>query len=121
LYTGGSIAQLLKLIIKFPWQDMPFVIDWAIVILGSIGAVTLAKLSPRIIYRGHWEKPVHFIIIIHLTLSVVVHAWAILVRSHDVFKVFAIEYSYFALLYFLFFAWRSWTIKVRNGDDASHT
>ncbi len=100
---------------------MPYVIDWAIVILGSIGAITLATLTARIAHRGHWEKPVHFIIIFHLALSVVVHLWAILVQSHDVFKVFPIEYSYFALLYFLFFAWRSWTIKLRNDDVASDT
>ena len=100
---------------------MPYVIDWAIVILGSIGAITLASLTARIAYRGRWEKPVHFIIISHLALSVVLHAWAILVRSHDVFGVFPIEYSYLALLYFMFFAWRSWTIKVRDGDHASDT
>ena len=98
---------------------MPYVIDWAIVILGSIGAITLARLTDRIAYRGHWERPVHFIIIFHLALSVVVHVWAILVQSHNVFAVFPIEYSYFALLYFLFFAWRSWTIKIINGDVAS--
>ncbi len=100
---------------------MLFLADWAIVILGSIGAVTLARLTARIAYRGRWEKPVHFIIIIHLALSVVLHVWAILMQSYDVFGFFPVEYSYFALLYFLFFAWRSWTIKVRNGDVAGDT
>ncbi len=100
---------------------MPYVIDWAIVILGTIGAITLVKLTARIDFRGRWEKPVHFIIIFHLALSVLVHGWAILVQSHNVFAVFPIEYSYFALLYFLFFAWRSWTIKIRIGDVESGT
>lgn len=119
LYTGGSIGQLLRVITNFQLQNLPYVVDWAIVILGSIGAVTLVKLTARIVYRGRWEKSVHFIIIIHLVLSVVLHAWAILVHSHDVFGVFPVEYSYFALLYFVFFAWRSWTIKVRNDDVAN--
>ena len=119
LYIGGSIAQFLR--INFPLQEIPYVIDWAIVILGSIGAVTLACLTTRIAYRGRWERPVHFIIIIHLTLSVVLHFWAIIVHSHDVFGIFPISYSYFAFLYFLFFSWRSWTIKVRNNDVASNT
>ncbi len=100
---------------------MPYVIDWTIVILGSIGAITLAKLTARIDFRGRWEKPVHFIIIFHLALSVVVHVWAILAQNHSVFAIFPIEYSYFALLYFLFFAWRSWTIKISNGDVACDT
>ena len=119
LYTGGSIRQLLRVITNFQLQNLPYVVDWAIVVLGSIGAVTLVRLTARIVYRGRWEKSVHFIIILHLVLSVVLHAWAILVHSHDVFGFFPVEYSYFALLYFVFFAWRSWTIKVRNDDVAN--
>jgi hypothetical protein len=71
--------------------------------------------------RGRWERPVHFIIIFHLTLSVAVHVWAIIVQSHSVFAFFPIEYSYFALLYFVFFAWRSWTVKIGNGGVVSRT
>ena len=112
LYTGGSIAQLLKIVYDFPWQEMPYIIDWIIVILGSVGATTLALLSRQIDYRSWWEKPVHFLIIVHLAVSVVLHLWAIYMQSHDVFSVFPLEYSYFALGYFMFFAWRSWTIKV---------
>ena len=119
LYTGGSIGQLLRVITNFQLQNLPYVVDWAIVVLGSIGAVTLVSLTTRIAYRGRWEKPVHFMIIIHLVVSVALHAWAILVQSHDVFGVFPVEYSYFALLYFVFFAWRSWTIKLRNDDVAN--
>ena len=119
LYTGGSIGQLLRVITNFQLQNLPYIIDWAILILGSIGAVTLVSLTARIAYRGRWEKPVHFMIIIHLVVSVALHAWAILVQSHDVFGVFPVEYSYFALLYFVFFAWRSWTIMVRNDDVAN--
>ncbi len=94
-------------------------IDWAIVFLGSIGAVTLAVLTTRIVYRGSWERAVHFIIIVHLAVSVAVHAWAIFVQNHELFEVFPIEYSYFALLYFVFFAWRSWTIRLKNGRVAN--
>ena len=119
LYTGGSIGQMLRVITNFQLQNLPYIIDWAILILGSIGTVTLVSITTRIAYRGRWEKPVHFMIIIHLVLSIALHAWAILVHSHDVFGVFPVEYSYFALLYFVFFAWRSWTIKVRNDDVAN--
>ncbi len=112
LYTGGSVAQLLKLIYDFPWQQMPYVIDWIIVILGSVGAITLATQTQNVDYRGWWEKPVHFLIIVHLGISVALHLWAIYIQSHDVFTVFPHEYSYFALAYFIFFAWRSWTVRL---------
>lgn len=121
LYTGGSIAQLLKLIYKFPWQEMPFLIDWAIVILGTVGVYTLVVNTRLIDYRSWWEKPVHFLIIIHLGASVVLHAWTINVQNHDLYAAFPLAYSYFALAYFLIFAWRSWTIKLVNppvADDS---
>ena len=119
LYTGGSIAQLLRLIFDFPLQEMPFVIDWTIVILGSVGATTLLVQTHRLEYRGWWEKPVHFLIITHLILSVVLHLWAIYFQSHDVFGMFSLEYSFFALVYFAFFAWRSWTVKLQSQGVAS--
>ncbi len=121
LYTGGSVAQLLKIIYEFPWQEMPFIIDWVIVFLGSIGILALTFNTSKIAFRGLWEKPVHFMIIIHLSASVVLHLWTILVQSHDFYTVFPIEYSYFALHYFLGFAWRSWTIKlIKNASKGTH-
>jgi hypothetical protein len=112
LYTGGSVAQLLKLVYDFPWQEMPFFIDWLIVILGTIGVTTLVMQTRRIDYRGRWEKPLHFLIIAHLAVSVVLHAWTIYVQNHDLYGAFPLEYSYFALAYFVIFAWRSWTIRL---------
>ncbi len=121
LYSGGTVAQLLKLLYDFPWQEMPFIIDWLIVILGTIGIVALATQTRHVDYRGWWERPIHFLIIAHLGVSVVLHLWTIYVQNHDLYAAFPREYSYFALAYFAFFAWRSWTIKVRNNEVASNT
>ena len=121
LYSGGTVAQLLKLLYDFPWQKMPFIIDWLIVILGTIGIVALATQTRHVDYRGWWERPIHFLIIAHLGVSVVLHLWTVYVQNHDLYAAFPREYSYFALAYFAFFAWRSWTIKVRNNEVASNT
>ena len=122
LYTGGTVAQLLKLLYDFPWQEMPFIIDWLIVILGTIGVLALATQTRHIDYRGRWERPIHFLIIAHLTVSVILHLWTIYVQNHDLYIAFPLEYSYFALAYFAFFAWRSWTIRLaiceRSTNDA---
>ncbi len=40
LYTGGSVAQFIRLIYYFPLKELPYVDDQIIVILGSIGATT---------------------------------------------------------------------------------
>ncbi len=119
LYTGGSVAQLLKLVYDFPWQKMPYVIDWLIVILGTVGVITLTIQTRHIDYRGWWEKPVHFLIITHLGISVALHLWTIYVQNHDLYAAFPLGYSYFALVYFLFFAWRSWTVRLLQHGVAS--
>ncbi len=91
---------------------MPFFVDWMIVVLGTIGVTTLAIQVRNIDYRGRWEKPVHFLIILHLGVSVALHLWTIYVGNHDLYAAFPIGYSYFALVYFVFFAWRSWTVTL---------
>jgi hypothetical protein len=118
LYSGGTVAQLLKLVYGFPWQEMPFIIDWLIVVLGIIGLTTLAMQTRRIDYRGWWERPVHFLIMAHLGVSVALHLWTIYIQNHDLYAVFPFEYSYFALAYFAFFAWRSWTVRLLIRQEA---
>jgi len=70
-------------------------------------------LKDEVLYRGWWEKATHWLIVVHLSVSVVVHVWILAVRSHEVLSVFSYGYSYAALAYFAFFAWRSWTMRLR--------
>lgn len=116
LYTGGTIAQLLKLFLSFRWTEMPFAIDWAIVVLGSIGAAGLVAFRHLIEFRGLWEQVVHWIIVLHLVSSVFLHIWTIARGDHEFYAAFPHEYSYFAALYFGFFAWRSWTVRLRERE-----
>jgi hypothetical protein len=55
----------------------------------------------------------HWLIAVHLSVSVAVHLWILVVGSHEVLSVFPHGYSYLALAYFGFFAWRSWTLRLR--------
>lgn len=112
VYTGGTIAQTLKLILAFGWEYMPFWVDWALIVLGTYGGVGLIRYSGQIAWRGPWEKLVHWLIVTHLLASVVVHAWIVIIGSHLFFTVFPYEYSYFAVAYFALFAWRSWTMRL---------
>ncbi len=112
-YTGGTVVHILRLILRFDLKFMPFEVDWVIVTLGPIGVTGLIVFSKHIYYRGRWEHITHWLIVIHLFISVVVHAWILAVRSHDVVSVFPYSYSYFAVLYFAYFAWRSWTMRFK--------
>jgi hypothetical protein len=113
IYTGGTVAHLFRLAVGFTWRDMPFFIDWILVVLGPIGIVGLVCLKNEVLYRGWWERATHWLIVAHLSISVLVHVWILAVRSHEVLSVFPYGYSYAALAYFAFFAWRSWTMRLR--------
>jgi len=121
IYTGGTVAQVLRLVFQYTWHDMPFFIDWLLVLLGLIGVLALIVCADRIDYRGRWERVVHWLIVIHLGSSVLVHIWILAVHSHRVLAVFPIGYSYPAAAYFAFFAWRSWTIRLSVTDTARVT
>ncbi len=112
IYTGGTVAQILRLIVGFTWQDTPFFIDWILVFLGPIGLAGLIIFSGQIKYRGLWEHITHWLIVAHLAISVLVHVWILVVHSHELVAVLPYEYSYFATAYFAFFAWRSWSIRL---------
>ena len=111
-YTAGTVAHVFRLAVQFGLEDMPFFPDWGLVILGPYGVVGLVLFSGRVEYRGQWEKITHWLIVGHLLISVVLHMWILAVRSHAVLSVFGYSYSYFAVLYFAFFAWRSWTMRL---------
>ncbi len=113
-YTGGTVVHILRLIFRFELKNMPFEVDWVIVTLGPIGVTGLTVFSKHMDYRGRWEHITHWLIVIHLFISVVVHAWILTVRSHDALSVFPYSYSYFAVLYFAYFAWRSWTMRFKR-------
>ena len=117
VYTGGTVAQALKLVFAFGWEYMPFWVDWALIVLGTYGGIGLIVFAGQIAWRGAWERVVHWLIAVHLLVSVGVHAWVVVVGSHEFFTAFPYEYSYFAVAYFGFFAWRSWTMKLVGPAD----
>ena len=114
VYTGGTVAQLSKLYFAFRWSEMPFLIDWLIIFLGSIGLSGLIWFHRSISYRGKWERILHWAIVFHLASSIALHVWTIVQGHHAFYAAFPYNYSYFAVFYFGLFAWRSWTVKFDN-------
>ncbi|NNG15126.1 MAG: hypothetical protein HKM89_01510 [Gemmatimonadales bacterium] len=112
IYTAGTVAHLLRLIYRFTWQEMPYFPDGILSILGTIGVAGLVLFAREVDYRGAWERVTHWLIVAHLGVSVVVHMWILVVHSHELLAPFSFSYSYFAAVYFAFFAWRSWTMRL---------
>ena len=114
-YSAGTVVHILRLIFRFDLTHMPLEIDWVVVSLGPIGVIGLIVCSKHIFYRGRWEHITHWLIIVHLFISVVAHVWILAVQSHQALSIFGYSYSYFAAVYFAFFAWRSWTMRFTKG------
>ena len=117
VYTAGAIAHIVRLVARFGFEEMPFFPDWGIVLLGTPGVVGLVLYADEVVYRGRWERVVHWLIAVHLFASVCVHVWILVEQTHEMLSVFSLEYSYFALAYFGLFAWRSWTMKMKPTEE----
>ena len=113
LYTLGTIAQLLRLLLGFSPQDMPFLFDWILVLAPAYAAIGLIVLTRAVEWRGRWEQLLHGLIVIHLVGTAALHTYVIATSSHSALAPFSRRYSYFAVAYFAVFAWRSWTMRLR--------
>ena len=82
IYTGGTVAHILRLIFRPDMTKLPFWIDWVLVIVGPIGVIGLVVYSKQVQYRGRWEHITHWLIVFHLFGSVVFHAsWCRLIST----------------------------------------
>ena len=117
LYTAGTIAHIVRLVSRFGFDEMPFFPDWAVVLLGTPGVIGLVLYADEVDYRGRWERVLHWLIVAHLFVSVCLHVWILVVQTHEMLSVFSLGYSYFAVVYFGLFAWRSWTMKMKGTEE----
>ena len=113
VYTAGTVFHLVRIAVRLDLREMPYFPDVIIFVLGSWGAAGMILFAKEVQFRGTWEPLVHGLITFHLLISVALHAWILYVQSHAAVAVFGIGYSYFGAIYFGFFAWRSWTMRLR--------
>ena len=116
LYIGGAVMHCVRLLTGFAPNDIPFLIDWVVTVGAAYGAVGFVLFASEVDYRGTWQKVVHVLIASHLLVSAGLHLWIILEESHEVLKVFPLDYSYAAVLFFAAFAWVAATLRFRQSD-----
>ena len=100
-YIGGTIAHILRLIYNLPIEQMPWFVDWFIIIIGGYGALGLILFIKKIPFKNAWDKIAYGLLVTHLTGSVILHSYMLLKGSHKALTVFSYNYSFFALLYFI--------------------
>ena len=100
-YIGGTVIHILRLIYNFSFEDIPFEVDWFIVVIGGYGGIGLIVYAGKISYKNIWDKIFYALLILHLDGSVIVHAYLISAGNHNALQVFPYWYSAVAIGYFV--------------------
>src|SRR6188474_2898834 len=100
-YIGGTILHILRLIYNFPAEEIPWITDWVIVVLGGYGGLGLIIFIKKIPFKNVWDKIVYGLLLFHLDGSVILHLYMLLKRNHMVLTIFPYWYSFIAVGYFV--------------------
>ena len=100
-YIGGTIIHILRLIFHLPITELPFEVDWVVVIVGGYAGLGLIVFADRIPFKSRWDKIAYGLLVFHLDGSVVVHAYILSSGNNQVLAILPYGYSLFAVGYFL--------------------
>ncbi len=112
-YIGGTVIHIFRLIYNFPIDEIPFEVDWLVVIIGGYAGIGLIIYANRIPFQNLFVKIIYGLLIFHLDGSVILHAYILWAGSHEVLNVFSYEYSFFAVTYFVAFGYYVLRLKKR--------
>ena len=112
-YIGGTVIHILRLTYNFPIDEIPIEVDWLVVIIGGYAGIGLIIYVNRIPFQNLFDKIIYGLLIFHLDGSVILHAYILWVRSHEVLTVFSYRYSFFAVAYFMAFGYYVFRLKKR--------
>jgi len=100
-YIGGTVIHILRLIYNFSYEEIPFEADWLVVVVGGYAGLGLIIYANKIPFKNLLDKIIYGLLIFHLDGSVILHAYMLWTRSHEIFNIFPYWYSFIAVAYFL--------------------
>lgn len=100
-YIGGTVLHLVRLISRNPEMEIPFEVDYFIVLVGSYAGMGFLVFWKDVPLKTIGARILQALVAFHLLGSVILHARAIVLGNHDLFAIFSYEYSYFAVVYFV--------------------
>jgi len=113
LYGGGALAHFSRSLTGFSLHDVPFLIDWVVMLAGMYGGAGFLVFFRELGPGTRWRRIASGLITVHLFGSVALHAYIIAVRDHQALEVFPVGYSLGALPVFLAFGWVAATTKLQ--------
>ena len=100
-YIGGTVIHVVRLICDVPITDIPFAVDWFVVIIGGYAGLGLIVFRRKIPFNNSWDKTAYGLLVFHLNGSVILHSYILIVGNHDVLQIFPRWYSLLAVAYFV--------------------
>ncbi len=100
-YIGGTVIHIVRLIVDFPIDEMPWEADWLVVLVGGYAGLGLLIYAHRVPFKNLLDKIIYGLLIFHLDGSVILHTYILWTGSHAVLNVFPYWYSFIAVGYFL--------------------
>ena len=121
-YIGGTVIHILRLVYDFPLDEIPYEVDWLVVIIGGYAGLGLILYANKIQFQGLWDKITYGLLVFHLDGSVLLHGYILWVGSHEVLNIFSYTYSFFAIVYFVGLGYYVYRLNKRlYGKPISHT
>jgi hypothetical protein len=111
-YFGELVAHLLVLTTSFRLVDLPFLADWAFVVLAGYCAFLMWLFRSAMVPR-FGDPEVRVIVTLFVTVSVFIHLYMIVVHSHEVLGIFGRGFSVFGVFYSAFLVLRLGTLETR--------
>jgi len=100
-YIGGTVIHLLRLIFRFPIEEIPFEVDWVVVLVGGYAGLGLLIFASDIPFKSVWDKVAYGLLVFHLDGSVILHTYMLITGNHHAIRIFPYWYSFIALGYFI--------------------
>ena len=99
-YVGGAFAHTLRLIFRFPLVEAPAWIHWPIIFTAGYASFGFVLFIRNVKLTGVVDKILYGVVMFHLGGSAILHIYS-LVANNSWMGVFPLEFSYFALFYFV--------------------
>ncbi len=82
-YIGGTVIHIVRLIVDFPIDEMPWEADWLVVLVGGYAGLGLLIYAHRVPFKNLLDKIIYGLLIFHLDGSVILHTYILWTGSHD--------------------------------------
>ncbi len=100
-YIGGTVIHFLRLSGIIIFMEFPYEVDWVICIIGGYALFGFILNIKKINFISLADKIFYGLVIFHLGISVVLHAYSLIVVNHNWMLVFPMWYSFIAMGYFI--------------------